>query len=164
MHWYQKAAEQGDDRAQRSLGARYSLGLGVPKDDVKAARWIEKSAEQGNKSAQNNLGGRYAFGLGVPQDYAKAALWWEKAAAQGVADSQFALGVMYIDGRGVPQDQQKGCGLIRASADQGHKTAINVYNDFCVTGADTSQADLKKRLDDEIARLVKSAKELGAVR
>jgi uncharacterized protein len=46
--WYRKAAEQGEDGAQHSLGRMYANGEGVAKDNVEAVKWCRKAAEQGN--------------------------------------------------------------------------------------------------------------------
>lgn len=44
-------AEQGDARAQFSIGAMYTLGQGVPQDYAAAVSWYRKAAEQGEPSA-----------------------------------------------------------------------------------------------------------------
>ena len=83
VKWYRIAAEQGNARAQYSLGVMYSAGEGVPENDAEAGRWFRLAAEQGEASAQNNLGLMYANGEGVPEDYVLAYTWWNLAAAQG---------------------------------------------------------------------------------
>jgi hypothetical protein len=40
-------AEQGDAKAQYSLGAAYALGEGVAKDSAEAVKWYRKAADQG---------------------------------------------------------------------------------------------------------------------
>ena len=56
VKWYRKAAEQGFDIAQDSLGNCYYLGHGVDEDYVKAVKWYRKAAEQGLCTAQDSLG------------------------------------------------------------------------------------------------------------
>jgi len=97
-------AEKGDAVAQNDLGAMYSLGQSVERDDVEAVRWLRKSAEQGFASAQSNLGAMYAEGRGVAQDGAEAVRWYAKAAEQGLAAAQYNLGELYELGRAVPRD------------------------------------------------------------
>lgn len=65
------AAEQGDVKAQLSLGEMYARGEGVPQDYVEAAKWYRKAAEQGNADAQTTLGLMYSEGVGVPKDDAR---------------------------------------------------------------------------------------------
>ena len=104
-----RAAEQGDARAQNSLGIMYSNGRGVSQDDAEAVKWYRKAAKQGNASAQNNLGWMYDNGRGVSQDYGEAVKWYRKAAKQGNATGQLNLGWMYEKGRGVAQDYVTAC-------------------------------------------------------
>jgi TPR repeat protein len=83
--WYEKAAEQGLDKAQHLIALMYCYGKGVPKDYKKAAEWYEKAAEQGLVEAQYNFANLYHEGKGVPKNATKAVEWLEKAAAQGCA-------------------------------------------------------------------------------
>ena len=78
-----KAAEQGDARAQNSLGVMYYNGEGVPQDDAEAVKWYRKAAEQGDAAAQSNLGIMYANGKDVAQDTVEAYAWFAVAAANG---------------------------------------------------------------------------------
>ena len=78
-----QVAEQGNAKAQFSLGKMYYEGQGVRQDYAEAARWYLKAAEQGDPVAQNNLGTMYAKGQGVRQDPVQAEQWYRKAAEQG---------------------------------------------------------------------------------
>ena len=91
VEWYQRAARQGDARAQGNLGVMYHTGKGVMPDLEKAKELYEKAADQGNAQAQSNLGVMYAKGDGVTQDYEKAVQWFQKAADQGFVPAQAAL-------------------------------------------------------------------------
>ncbi len=90
---FRPLAEQGDAKAQNSLGFMYDNGLGVARDHTKAARWYRKAAEQGYAKAQFGLGAMYYNGRGLAQNYATAARWYRKAAEQGDAKSQHNLGL-----------------------------------------------------------------------
>lgn len=69
-------ADQGNARAQFSIGRMYYIGQGVLRDNAKADAWYRKAADQGFDYAQFNLGVAYEDGgLGVPQDYALAHMW-----------------------------------------------------------------------------------------
>jgi TPR repeat protein len=87
MKWVRKAADQGDDGAQTTLGYMYSFGQGMPQDYAEAAKLYRKAADQGNTQAQGFLGGAYFAGLGVPQDYVLAHMWLNLAVAKGDEDS-----------------------------------------------------------------------------
>ena len=87
-------AEQGDVRAQRSLGIMYEIGRGVARDHETALRWYRQAAVQGDAQAQTNLGAMYANGRGVTQNDADAVRWFRRAAEQRYAHAQKNLGVM----------------------------------------------------------------------
>ncbi|MFZ6777804.1 AMIN domain-containing protein [Undibacterium sp. Ji83W] len=81
--WYEKAAGQGDQESQFTIGSLYYNGDGVTRNFEKAAYWYGQAAEKGYAAGQHFLGILYAQGYGVPLDYAKAELLWKKAADQG---------------------------------------------------------------------------------
>jgi TPR repeat protein len=52
-YWYQKAADQGDAKAQFNLGVKYAFGKGVLKDYKQSVYWYQKAADQGDAKAQS---------------------------------------------------------------------------------------------------------------
>ena len=125
VKWYRKAAEQGFDIAQDSLGNCYYLGHGVDEDYVKAVKWYRKAAEQGLCTAQDSLGDCYYYGRGVDEDDAEAVKWYRKAAEQGLDTAQFSLGQCYDFGYGVYEDKVKAVKWYRKAAEQGNANAQN---------------------------------------
>src|SRR5437870_4411148 len=76
-------AEQGDTKAQASLGMAYFLGAGAARqDDLEAGRWLRKAAEQGDALGESGLAAMYEGGRGMARDFAAAAHWYRKAAEQ----------------------------------------------------------------------------------
>ena len=118
-----KSAEQGDARAQHSLGVAYSKGQGVTKDPHEAVKWYRKSADQGDARAQCVLGWAYARGEGVTKDADEAVNWFRKAADQGDADAQCNLGFAYANGHGITKDPVKAVRWYQKAATQGHLKA-----------------------------------------
>jgi TPR repeat protein len=55
VKWFRKAADQGDAKAQYSLGRAYAMGLGVTKDVEQAKTWLRKAAAQKHADAQKLL-------------------------------------------------------------------------------------------------------------
>lgn len=53
--WFRKAPEQGDAKAQNTLGVMSTRGLGVPPDYAKTAKWFRKAADQGDGKGRENL-------------------------------------------------------------------------------------------------------------
>ncbi|MDE7135473.1 MAG: sel1 repeat family protein, partial [Muribaculaceae bacterium] len=119
VKWYLKAAEQGDVRAQKSLGRMYENGQGVTQNYTEAVKWYRKAAEQGDAAAQYNLGDMYKYGYGVYQNSQEAVRWYRKAAEQGYIDAQHTLGDMYYLGKGVSKDYSEAAKWYRMAAEQG---------------------------------------------
>ena len=160
----QKAANEGNARAQLALGALYSNGIGIEKDAAKAVYWYGKAAEQGDVDAQYALGNVYANGQGVPKDEATAVRWHQKAAAQGHSRAQFYLGVAYANGQGAAKDEAKAVHWYQEAAAQGHIRAQLYLGtryaegrgvpkdeakavDWLQKAASKGNADAQKRLD-----------------
>lgn len=72
ISWYEKAAAQGNTRAQSNMAMMYAQGLGVTQDLKKAAYWFKLAAQGGYELAQFQMGQLYSTGSGVDQDYTKA--------------------------------------------------------------------------------------------
>jgi uncharacterized protein len=102
----QKAAEQGDAKAQLRLAEAYEEGAGVPKDDALAVHWLRRAAEDGNVEAQNSLGVAFRLGRGVSRDLEAAVGWYHRAAAAGSGKAMFNLGTAYYNGEGVPYSKR----------------------------------------------------------
>ena len=136
-------AEQGDAKAQLYLGVMYSIGIGVPEDDVEAAKWYQKAAEQGDAKAQYMLGDMHYYDRGVPKDYTKAAKWFRKAADQGNAYAQYSLGWMYYKGEGVPEDDAEAVKWFRKAAAQGDAESQYMLGQMYWNGQGVPRDDLE---------------------
>ncbi|MFK8051521.1 MAG: caspase family protein [Woeseiaceae bacterium] len=66
------AAEEGDAKAQNTVGEIFERGVGGEPNYEAALIWYQKAADQGHKTALLNLGTLYDTGRGVPQDSLKA--------------------------------------------------------------------------------------------
>ena len=107
------AAEQGDPKAQFTLGRIYN---GVADDDLRcvlnhrseihcridltrAAFWYNQAAKQGNTNAMSHLANLYRKGYpGVKKDLFKATELMKSAAEKGCALAQLNYGDMFRDG------------------------------------------------------------------
>jgi TPR repeat protein len=121
--WYLKLAQQGDVRAQTTLGLMYARGYGVEKDPAAAHRWWSFAAAANDPGAQFNLGLSYASGDGVTQDFARAAQWYDKAAQRTHVQAQFNLGMLYFEGKGVVKDPLRAYFWVKVAALQGDDLA-----------------------------------------
>lgn len=55
VHWYLKAADQGDAEAQFLLGQMYAGGRGVARDETQASQWFRKASESTDADSLNGL-------------------------------------------------------------------------------------------------------------
>ena len=65
---YIQAADKGVAPACKNVANLYELGIGVPKDEVKALQWLQRAAKAGDPSAQVVLGRKLSMGEGVEKD------------------------------------------------------------------------------------------------
>jgi TPR repeat protein len=119
----EEAAARGEPEAHTLIGQIFENGLGVAKDEIKAAEWYAKGAALGDMHAQFRLGVMLIEGRGVKQDRQKAASFFELAAAQNHALAQYNLALLYIEGFARPQDFAKAAQLLELSARQDHPQA-----------------------------------------
>jgi TPR repeat protein len=112
----------GNTSAQLILGALYSKGGVIPRDDKAAAEWFQKAAQQGNSDAQFLLGNLYENSQ-LPQNYPQAAIWYQKAAQQGSAKAQVRLGHFYSRGLGITQNYNEAILWYGKAALQGNAEA-----------------------------------------
>lgn len=105
------------------LGHLLVDGLGVEKDDHRAAELYYRAAELGYAPAANALGQCYSFAVGVRLDAVRAVGCYRRAAEAGFAPAQFHLGVCYFDGQGIRQDREEAAKWYAAAAEQGYAPA-----------------------------------------
>ena len=122
---FRPLADQGDARAQATLGVMAARGQGTPHDMSQAAAWWLKAAQQGDVQAQKNLAMAYLSGSGAPQDYGQLAHWCRNAADRGETWGQACLGFMYRRGDGVSKDDTQAVFWWRKAAEQGDEGAMN---------------------------------------
>lgn len=121
-------AEAGDPAAMFYLGAKYSEGRGVPKDEAEGLRWYRKVAERGHSGAMLNVGNSYYNGRGVAEDRTEAAHWFRRAAERGHAGAMYNLAICYAGGQGVEKDETEAVKWFRASAAKGNPRAMAALN------------------------------------
>jgi TPR repeat protein len=126
VHWFKRAAEQGDPSAQHNLGTMYQSGSGVEQNDDEAVAWFRRAAEQGHVAALNSLGAMFQEGRGVERSVPQALQCYREAAEFGNAAAQNNLGCLFRDGIGAEQDNVQAAEWFRKAAEQGDSNAL--YN------------------------------------
>ncbi len=91
-------AEKGDPTAQFLMGQLVFFGLGMERDDAKAAAWYGLAAQSGNIEARYRLGYLHATGQGVGYDAVAAERHWLAAASKGHRGAIVALADFYHEG------------------------------------------------------------------
>ena len=91
-------AEQGNPGAQFLMGQMLFFGLGLERDDAKAAQWYGMAAQAGNAEALYRLGYLHATGQGVAYDPAAAERFWIAAASKRHRGAIVALADFYHEG------------------------------------------------------------------
>lgn len=103
-HWFKRAAELGNPRAQNVIGYFYQRGIGVRADQDRALHWFQMSSAAGFPSAKVNLGIMYLRGDGVHRDYSLARNYFERAMEKGSGLGAAYLGDMEFLGLGCKAD------------------------------------------------------------
>ena len=92
----QRAVDKKNADAEYLMGVVYINGLGVPKDEKKAADWFKRGAQHGNAAAQYWFGEVTAKGRGgIAPDWEAALPYFRRAAVQGVTDAFLEIGYMH---------------------------------------------------------------------
>jgi TPR repeat protein len=148
---WQKAASDGDVRAQYELGRCYEKSDGVAYSLSEALKWYRRSAQGGYAPAQFILGYLHDGRHQLDYDHEQVISWYGKAAAQGYAKAQYNLGYYYGHGEdklgrsfpggptvwskiGVPKNPVEALKWYRLAAENGHSNAQYVMGKFYYSG------------------------------
>ena len=162
---FRLAAEQGDAKAQYSLGQIYAGWDMVERDSQKALMWYRKAAENGHTEAQYTLAviydSQHDVGHNDSEEYevepndAEAAKWYGFAAEKGYANAQYYLGRLNNEGRGVSKDDTEAVKWFRKAAEQGYPDAQYQLGEMLAEGCGTAKNST------EAVNWFKKAAELG---
>ncbi|MBF0589582.1 MAG: sel1 repeat family protein [Magnetococcales bacterium] len=136
VHWYRKAANQGEMHAMYHLGVQLIKGEGVEKDLHGGLEWIRKSAEKGMPNAMLEYALLHYTGAGfVTQDDKTAFYWASKLAERNHPLGTSVLGMLYLQGRGTPPNTPKAISLFERAADAGSLEAMGNLGALYYNGA-----------------------------
>lgn len=86
------AARSGNADAEELIGVLYAMGLGVPRDDVRAFEWYLRASLKGHPGAQSGLGWYYEVGRGIAApDLVRAYLWYGLSSIGGDVDAPASM-------------------------------------------------------------------------
>ena len=121
--WFEKAAASGDLIAAFNFGVCLAEGVGIERDDRKAAEWLRRAAD-GVVNAQYWYGRMLVEGRGVEANPEEGRKWIAKAAGVGMVEAEVMLAEMTLSGRGGPKDHPAALALFQKAADRGHVGAM----------------------------------------
>ncbi len=133
---YAQAAVMRHAGAMSELGALYSFGRGVERNDKAAMDWQYNAAKLGNSKAMLRLALIHLTGWRAAMDESLGAEWMLKAAKLGNARAMYLLGMLYEDGVGVPQSMQNMVHWLERAAKAGHLDAMFVLGHIYLDGED----------------------------
>jgi hypothetical protein len=116
-------AEHNDPVAMTLLGEIYAQGLGVGRDDSKAAQWYKLAAAHGDRDAMFALAMFNLEGRAGPRNTGEADRLLEAAAQLGHAAAAYDLGLLYLQGQQFPQDFAKAATLFKQASAAGNPEA-----------------------------------------
>src|SRR3954469_9934382 len=100
---YEKAAKAGDGKAMFNVGACYSTGYGVPKDENMAVEWCVKAAKVGSLDALCYLAENCEIGK-IPVPAEMAFTWYHDAAEAGHLSAIWKVVCCYFCGYGTEKN------------------------------------------------------------
>ncbi len=105
------------------LGELYANGLGIQRDDKKAAEWYRLAAERGDREAMFALAMLHFSGRTGAVNREEGAKLLAAAAKLGNPAAAYDLGLLYIEGQLFPQDFARAAELFRSAAQVGNAEA-----------------------------------------
>lgn len=126
----EKAANDGDPAAMRSLGDLLLWGGPVPADPARGAELLAKAAAAGDGQAGLILGKQLVGGWVLPRDVKRGAEMLQAMADKGDPKAQVTLGEFYLYGTGLPRDWDKARPLFEAAAAKGDGEGIWKYGEM----------------------------------
>ena len=123
--YFTTATNAGDSAAQDALGTLYRYGLGVPRDEKKAAHLFWQAAANGNNAeAHCHYGEMLEQGRGVLQNIPEAVNHYRKSSDNGFPEGMYNYADMLHHGRHVQRNVKEAAILYERAANAGYNSAF----------------------------------------
>jgi TPR repeat protein len=109
-------AAKNDPQAMTLIAELYANGLGVGRDDAKAAQMYQRAADLGDPQAMFALALFKFMGRGGPPDHAAGVKLFQSSAKAGNLLASYNLGLLYLQGQDVTKDLKRAAELFQAAA------------------------------------------------
>ena len=162
-----RRAQQDDPAAMTLLGEIYAQGLGIGRDDSKAAQWYKLAASKGDRDALFALAMFNFQGRAGTRNVEEAARLLDGAAKLGHPGAAYDLGLLYLQGQQFPQDFRRAAELFAAAAEAGNPEAqyalATMYKEGRGVPKDISKAArlMQQVQPKEMARRIEGFKSRG---
>jgi TPR repeat protein len=120
----EEAASYEHADALFELGNWHHYGIGVPRDDRKAAGLWERAVARGHGGAAFNLAIAYERGIGVVRDPARAFALYDARCEAGDVSAFYEVGRCAYYGIGIPQDRTRARAALERARAFGHPEAL----------------------------------------
>ncbi len=118
-----RANERNDPKSMTLGGELYANGLGIARDDAKAAEWYKKAVDLGDREAMFALAMMQIAGRAGPANREEGARLLAQSAKLGKAAAAYNLGLLYLEGQTFPQDIKRAAELFTQAAKAGNPEA-----------------------------------------
>jgi len=126
ISWFSDSANLINADAYNDLGDICRQGIGIAKDNRRAASYYKQSADQSNAYGLCLLGYMYENGYGVEKDERRAFDCYQQSSDMGNAKAQRNLALMYRSGKGTNIDLSKTISLLTESSKK--KNYYSMFN------------------------------------
>lgn len=154
VHWFEKAARQGDAEAQLFMARALTQGYGTAMDPGKALPWAEAAARQGNPGAMTLAGDLLARADKRASEawYRQALAAYQPALAAGDAEACMAYGQMQAYGKGTPPDPVEALAWMLVAARKGLPPLGAMAVQLAESSAPPAHRELASRRAEAILR------------
>lgn len=157
---FERAAENGNAKANYHLAFAYFNGTGVEKNLGKSAEYLKLSAEGEYIPAMAQLGSYYIGGIGVARDEQMALFWTRRAAKENDPLGVYNLGIAYLEGLGMPKNRDKAILTLQKAVTLGNEKAQEVLDKILTEDDKTWLAERDEETSAE-ERETEAAEELS---
>lgn len=123
LRYLKIGSDAGYPNSEYTLGKLYAEGVGVEKDERRAAELFLSASIKGFAKAQYNLGKIYRDGTGMKADEGLSLFWFAEAAERGHPRAQDRMAHRRLNGEGVPKDDIEALKWAILAAAQGVETS-----------------------------------------
>lgn len=143
LRYLKIGADAGYPNSEYTLGKLYAEGVGVEKDERRAAELFLSASIKGFAKAQYNLGKIYRDGTGMKADEGLSLFWFAEAAERGHPRAQDRMAHRRLAGAGVPKDEIEALKWAILAAAQGVESAQKLRFQLTtqMTGAQIAEAE-----------------------